>query len=298
MLSILCYLCIVAILSMVYDRTRNSPSSSVVLDREILGEDEEYALKTIGEDSVYSFFLSKSWFAWATAVAVMAIQAWILSLFVSGAEMDFGEDNSDYIYSWRCPRNSERCENTADQNLAGWIIFGILMVAHLMVDLVNGTKLFLLCARRSHSYHTMIRFFFGGLCLVLITSYTVYASTVYSLAIARSNTDIVVNSVIILFITDMDELFYSVFSATFPGWIKQLKQRQCGHTVLGDCDRVSSQLEYDQLVSSYKEKRITIEEFSTRLRELDGTSMSFEPPSSQPKITKYFCRRSAHDHRL
>jgi hypothetical protein len=66
----------------------------------------------------------------------------------------------------------------------------------------------------------------GGACLVMITAFTAYSSAVYNIAIARSNTDIVVNSVIILFIIDIDEQFYRVIFTVTPKWLEKLKEEQ------------------------------------------------------------------------
>jgi hypothetical protein len=60
----------------------------------------------------------------------------------------------------------------------------------------------------------------------MITVFTAYSSAVYNIAIARSNTDIVVNSVIILFITDIDEQFYRVIFTATPKWLEKLKEEQ------------------------------------------------------------------------
>jgi hypothetical protein len=66
----------------------------------------------------------------------------------------------------------------------------------------------------------------GGACLVIITAFTAYSSAVYNIAIARSNTQIVVNSVIILFIIDIDEQFYRVIFTVTPKWLEKLKEEQ------------------------------------------------------------------------
>jgi len=48
--------------------------------------------------------------------------------------------------------------------------------------------------------------------------FTLYASTVYNIAIARSDTDIIINTVIILFICDIDEYFYAALVALSSLW--------------------------------------------------------------------------------
>jgi hypothetical protein len=60
----------------------------------------------------------------------------------------------------------------------------------------------------------------------MITAFTAYSSAVYNIAIARSNTDIVVNSVVILFIIDIDEQFYRVIFTVTPKWLEKLKEEQ------------------------------------------------------------------------
>jgi hypothetical protein len=48
-------------------------------------------------------------------------------------------------------------------------------------------------------------------------------ATVYSYAIVRSNRDLVINAVVVLFITDIDEQMYSLIDAMCPNWLDNLK---------------------------------------------------------------------------
>jgi hypothetical protein len=48
-------------------------------------------------------------------------------------------------------------------------------------------------------------------------------ATVYNYAIARSNRELVINAVIILFISDVDEQMYSLIDAMCPKWLDNLK---------------------------------------------------------------------------
>ena len=52
-------------------------------------KDLEYAMKSIGDDSVYKFFMGKSWLGWTFATCAVAIQLWLLFVFVQGAEIDW-----------------------------------------------------------------------------------------------------------------------------------------------------------------------------------------------------------------
>ncbi|KAL7456162.1 hypothetical protein ACHAWC_007672 [Mediolabrus comicus] len=119
---------------------------------------------------------------------------------------------------WKCPRNSLECINESDLDWVGWLVFAILTIAHTAGDIINGLKLLILCGKRRHDNGTRARFFIAGLCLTFVSTFTVYTSTVYNSAIARSNTDIIVNAVIILFVMDIDEYIYSAISAGSSFW--------------------------------------------------------------------------------
>lgn len=58
---------------------------------------------------------------------------------------------------------------------------------------------------------TRIRFFVGGLLSGSVSLFTFYVSAIYNAAIATSNTEIIVNAVVISFITDIDEVSMSIY---------------------------------------------------------------------------------------
>lgn len=186
--------------------------------------DKKYALDTIGQDSVYSFYLTTNWKAWTIALAVLAIQIAALTMFVKAAVKDFSDDRSDFIYSFKCPRNNLYCTDESDLTWQGWCLFGILMAAHLLRDIINGIKLLILSGKRRHSNSKRVRYLLAGFFLTWISMFTLYASTVYNIAIARSDTDIIINTVVILFICDIDEYFYAALVALSSLWKTKLIQ--------------------------------------------------------------------------
>jgi len=62
-------------------------------------------------------------------------------------------------------------------------------------------------------------FFLGGFLLTAAALVTLYASTVYNNAIATSNRELIANAVIILFITDIDEMLLGTLLSINPSWI-------------------------------------------------------------------------------
>jgi len=86
----------------------------------------------------------------------------------------------------------------------------------MCVIVINGTKLVILSGRGASPFRTRIKFLIGGFSLIAASSFTVFASTVYNQAIATTNTDLVANAVIILFIADIDEMTYAFLTTIIP----------------------------------------------------------------------------------
>jgi len=174
------YVFLIVLASFVYDSKRYA-SQTHSSNR----DDEKYALNTIGEDSVYSFFMTNKKRAWVFTWAVVAVQITALFMFVRAAVKDFTDDTSDFQYSWKCPRNSTECSDESDLDWQGWALFVILMAAHVLKDIINGLKLLILCGKRRHGSRARMQYFIGGFFLTWIPLFAVYASTVYNMAIAR-----------------------------------------------------------------------------------------------------------------
>jgi len=189
----LCF--VILVFSMLYERYKNMKRNERT--RKSQGEirsEKAFAFNTIGSDSVYQFFLTKSWRGWIIAMATMGIQCWVLGIFVKGAERDLQDDASDLMYTFLCPRDQVTCENRADLTKQGWAAFGILMAVHLSKDLINGMKLVSLAASEGHYFHRQVRFFLSGMLLTTVTSFTLYSSAIYNKAIATSDTEVIANS--------------------------------------------------------------------------------------------------------
>ena len=69
--------------------------------------------------------------------------------------------------------------------------------------------------------HKRIKFLIGGLSLIVAASFTMFASTVYNRAIATTNTELISNAVIILFITDIDEMLHDLVMTIRPREVKK-----------------------------------------------------------------------------
>lgn len=208
--------------------------------------DLNFSLENIGERSVYQFFLGKSKWGWFIVIATMGAQIWILSEFVEGSKRDPSDGKADMVYTWQCTRDKETCFDTNDLNWRGWLGFTIMMLVHLLQDAITGMKLIKHSAKLRHGLNARIRLFIGGTLMSFIAVFSTYVSIIYNMAIATNNTQIIANSVIILFICDLDELMYEILTL-FPLWVKHMSHE--GKTESDECDstRQDNALETKQL---------------------------------------------------
>mmetsp|Transcript_6577 Transcript_6577/g.14322 ORF Transcript_6577/g.14322 Transcript_6577/m.14322 type:complete len:334 (+) Transcript_6577:748-1749(+) len=214
---------VLALAVFAYDKHQNRHvPRETIRSPELISGDEKYALSAIGEDSAYKFFQGKSWFGWMIYLATVGVQIWLLFIFVTAADIDLADETSALVYTWKCPRDRVECEFKGDLTLQGWVLFFILMVAYLMKDFVNGSKLVVLSAKERHVRDARVRYFVGGTVLTAVTLFTLGVSVIYNYATATSNPELVANSVIILFIADIDEKLYGILMAINPGWVKEI----------------------------------------------------------------------------
>jgi hypothetical protein len=184
---------------------------------------------------------------WTIALGTIAEQIWMLFQFVKAAEIDLSNDKSDLRYTWKCARDQVDCNNKLELDPEVWLLFGILMVAHLSKDIINGLKLIVFSSKETNSSHDQIRFFVGGTLLSSISMFTLFVLIIYNhvsqlsffrlllqryslttilsihnKAIATSNTEIIINLVVILFITDLDELFFEILMVVNSHWVRRM----------------------------------------------------------------------------
>lgn len=168
-----------------YDNYKNHDPST--LYQSIVDDTyKDYASDKLCSDSVYHFFLGKSVCGWLIVLSTIAVQFWLLFIFVKASEKNLSDDKVDVVYTWKCTRDKEICVNTKDLDWEGWLACAVVMLAHLLVDVINGVKMIMLSAKEKQGRLAMIRLFAGGTLLTTITSFTIYVSTIYNFAIATS----------------------------------------------------------------------------------------------------------------
>merc|ERR1712194_902526 len=136
----------------------------------------------------------------------------------AGAEFDLSQ-TVDVSYTWKCNPLRNRCEDTYSVTWHGWLIFIALMVVFLAKDVICGLKMVNLSGKRRHSHGLRLRLFSGGVILWGISMYTVFASAIYIKATATSDTELVTDAAIIIFIMEFDEKLFELIQAHASRWV-------------------------------------------------------------------------------
>mmetsp|Transcript_6566 Transcript_6566/g.9711 ORF Transcript_6566/g.9711 Transcript_6566/m.9711 type:complete len:528 (+) Transcript_6566:1-1584(+) len=174
------------------------------------------ALQLCGKDSVYQFVLCRSIAGRIVVVFTILAQILIFFQFLRVSSVS-DKDNSDRIYTMRCPSNKTDCEDEADVSWSGWVAFVIMMISFVLIDIIKGFRLMYKATRL-----ISIRCFLGGVILTIVSLVALITTAYYNEAIALSDRDIIVNSVILLFVNDIDEKLFALLHFIVPEWLDSM----------------------------------------------------------------------------
>ena len=164
----------VAFILYLFRKRKNRGNELTMAARRNIEGDNKYALSRIGKSSVYSYIITDMRLGWLRAFVTLAVQFGILILFVLVSEANLQDEKIDIEFTWKCPRNSFLCRDTADLTQFGWFIFSMLMFAFLAKDMINGCKLIYYSSKIRHALGSRIRYFIGGVGLCFITLFALY----------------------------------------------------------------------------------------------------------------------------
>jgi len=167
------------------------------------------------EKSVYVFLLSTDVYSWAIAITCIVFQMMVLFLFLNAANIQ--KKGNDWEYTLLCPAYTLECLVVKQTTLRGWILFLVVVTGWVLKDLLSWFRLFMNAMRmRSFDY------FFVSALLTGVSFLTIYVSMFYNKAIATTDTELIVNAVILLFVTDLDEQIFEVVIAVSPSWAEMI----------------------------------------------------------------------------
>lgn len=174
-------------------------------------EENRDILSLYHSESVYCFLLSQYYSAWTLIFFIGATQVSLLIVFFNAS--DKRGRNTDAQFTYQCPATSLECHNVKSIDPAVWIPFGLLILFYLgndiavsMLQLWNGVVL------------RDIQLCVSGILLFWMALLTIFTSYVYNEALAETNTDLIVNAVILLFITELDESCLNILRIVVPNW--------------------------------------------------------------------------------
>mmetsp|Transcript_12867 Transcript_12867/g.18746 ORF Transcript_12867/g.18746 Transcript_12867/m.18746 type:complete len:312 (+) Transcript_12867:1-936(+) len=174
------------------------------------------ALELSGSASVYHFVICDTIMGWLVVLTTLSFQITIFYAYLKTSSFE-DKETSDWVYAKRCPPNGLECEDDDDTTTLGWISLFLVMLTYLMTDIVKGSKLIFRAGILSS-----LRLFVAGIILLIITVLAILSSYFYNRATALSNTEIILNSVILLFTTDIDEWVHRLLFYLHPKWLEKM----------------------------------------------------------------------------
>jgi len=184
--------------------------------------DDREPLTVYSEESVYSFILSSNYVAWFIYFLVAFMQIWLFGIYLNASNLM--NENTDHLFTYRCADNSVECDNDDATNEIGWLIFFFINIVYLGADMVMG-----IIQIRKAVRHSDISLLLSGFLLISLTSLTIYTSYIYNIALAMKNTDVITNTVILLFINDIDEQFMTLLTNAMPDWTSKIQSECVSH---------------------------------------------------------------------
>jgi len=164
-------------------------------------------------NSVYSFIYSKNYTAWAIGFFTASIQFALFAMYLNAAH--FTGANTDVIFTYICPSNDIKCADTRTASPIGWVLVIIVLAFYLGADIVLG----MLQLKKAFSVKNHLMFISGFL-TIFLTTLAIVTSLVYNRALAEKDTHLVMNTVILLFINDLDEQFFYFLECMEPAWLE------------------------------------------------------------------------------
>lgn len=176
-------------------------------------EDDRDPLTIYKKESVYSFLFTNNFYARLIDFSITLVQIWMFSLFVMASDAD--NKNSDWELTIRCLDKGTECQNKKHVD-NGWVLLALLLMLHLGGDIVNG----FLQVRKAFRVGNVL-LFINGIRNLVLALFAMATSSLYNVALAESNTGVIVNAVILLFINDLDEKCMELLFVCVPEWTNE-----------------------------------------------------------------------------
>lgn len=163
------------------------------------------------QDSVYCMIFTNNIFAWVIYLTTTIIQILLYNVFL--VRSNFWHDETDWEFTMRCSENNDDCIDENSSTVVGWLMLYIVIVSFLGHDLVTSI-LQLWIAVESLD----IKLAISGAFLCFLTILGAFTSIMYNKALASSDTELIMNAVVLLFVSDLDEKILMILKSLAPHW--------------------------------------------------------------------------------
>ena len=168
----------------------------------------------LNNDSTYCLIFSDSKLAWAIYMATTGAQISLFNLFLR--DLNFESEHFTWQFIFKCPENSSICEKGGNRDISGWILFYIVVLSYLGKDFVIA-----LHQLAKSTDLRDLRLGFSGLVVFFLTGLALVTSVIFNMALAKTNQELIMNAVILLFINDIDEQLLALVESFQPIWLKK-----------------------------------------------------------------------------
>ena len=181
-------------------------------NRRIHTLDQRSTVTLVDDDSTYCLIFSNSFVAKFIYVLVFFLQGTFYYMFLQASS--FTSESSDWQFTFQCSSSSFWCENRSTVSLFGWTMFFVVTIFTLSVDYINSALLILKAVDIMNLKMLVSGFLHFGMTVMAL-----FCSFYYNKALATTNTELIINAVILLFINDLDEQLMNAMQALVPDWV-------------------------------------------------------------------------------
>ena len=235
-------------------------------------KDNRDPLTIYSDDSVYCLILSSDPIGWIIYAVTLATQVVLYITFLQ-ASSDVDKD-SDYKFTYYCTANSIDCQDKNAVGLTGRLIFFIVTIVFLSDDFLKG---YLQIKRSLIIKDTQI--LFSGLALLSLSSLALVTSFLYNDSSGVKNTDIIKDSMVLLFFSDLDEQLMTFLVTCCPLWIEK-KQNEIKALMAIKFRTYTERLDSNILIERYGIER---SDLTGQRIILDTAEYSMDMGSSEPQ---------------
>ena len=178
---------------------------------------QKYDAMIYADDSVYHFILSDKKCAKLIFVFTAVIQFLLFYFFLEPSGMD--NEDTAFQFSFICAENGLECRDLRSVGTLGWLMFSTVAAIYLASDFVLS-----ILQIKQAIYMNNFFLLVSGYVILGLTCLAFFTSAVFNIALAASNTDLIVNAVILLFINDVDEKVLVICNIIWPHWTNSIAE--------------------------------------------------------------------------